>query len=75
MKQRIIKVPLSVRGIDRAIEAVKEYQQWLKERTEVLLDRLAQEGYTLASAKFASAIYDGTNDTSVRVETDRKSVV
>lgn len=74
MKQQVIKVPLSVQGVDRAIEAVKDYKRWLKERTEVLLDRLAQEGYTIASAKFASAIYDGTNDTSVRVETRQNGV-
>ena len=33
-----------------------------------LLERLTQEGYEVASAGFASAEYDGTNDVTVSVE-------
>ena len=65
---KTIKVPLSVSGIDRAIKEVQTYRNWLKRRTGVLLDRLAEEGYSVASANFAKAEYDGTNDVTVSVE-------
>lgn len=64
-----VVVPLSVNGIERLQKAVEVYQRWLKDRSEKLLDRLAEEGYQIASAKFARAVYDGTNDVSVSVET------
>ena len=66
MKQ--VTVPLSVSGIERLRRSVEEYQQWLKDRSEKLLDRLAEEGYQIASAKFAQAVYDGTNDVFVSTE-------
>lgn len=66
MKQ--VTFPLSVSGIERLKRSVEEYQRWLKDRSEKLLDRLAEEGYQIASAKFAQAVYDGTNDVSVSTE-------
>lgn len=66
MKQ--VTVPLSISGIERLQRSVEEYQRWLKDRSEKLLDRLAEEGYQIASAKFAQAVYDGTNDVSVSTE-------
>lgn len=65
---KTIKLRLSVNGIDEAIREIDRYAAWLKERAKVLLDRLAQEGFTVASANFAKAAYDGTNDVSVSVE-------
>lgn len=65
---KTIKVPLSVAGIDNAIRELDRYQNWLRTRTNLLLDRLAQEGFSVASANFAKAVYDGTNDVSVSVE-------
>ena len=65
---KTIKIPLSVAGIDNAIREINRYQSWLKAKTSVLLDRLAQEGLSVASANFAKAAYDGTNDVSVSVE-------
>lgn len=66
MKQ--VTVPLSISGIERLQRSVEEYQRWLKDRSEKLLDRLAEDGYRIASAKFAQAVYDGTNDVSVSTE-------
>lgn len=66
MKQ--VTFPLSVSGIERLQRSIEEYQRWLKDRSEKLLDRLAEEGYQIASAKFAQAVYDGTNDVSVFTE-------
>lgn len=65
---RTIKIPLSVAGIDKAIHEIDQYANWLKARAGVLLDRLAQEGLSVASANFEKAAYDGTKDVSVSVE-------
>lgn len=66
--RRIVSVPLSVKGIDQMIEAVDQYRRWLLEKSEQLVERLAGEGFQIASAKFTQAAYDGTNDTAVSVE-------
>lgn len=66
---KTVKVPLSQRGIDTLIREIESYTVWLKERSQVLLDRLAQAGFEVASARFAKAAYDGTNDASVSMET------
>lgn len=50
------------------IDSVREYREWLKNGCKKLLDRLAQDGYEVASAGFANAVYDGTNDVTVSVE-------
>lgn len=65
---KVIKVPLSVAGIDKTIREIDRYQAWLKAKTSLLLDRLSQWGFEIASANFAKAVYDGTNDVSVSVE-------
>ena len=66
---KTVKVPLSQRGIDTLLREIESYTVWLKERSQVLLDRLAQAGVEVASARFAKAAYDGTNDASVSLET------
>lgn len=66
---KTVKVPLSQRGIDTLLREIESYTVWLKERSQVLLDRLAQAGFEVASARFAKAAYDGTNDASVSMET------
>ena len=63
-----VTVPLSVNGIQELIREVGKYHSWLKARSEVFLDRLAEVGLSVASAKFQQAVYDGTNDVSVTVE-------
>ena len=71
---KTVKVPLSQRGIDTLLREIERYTVWLKERSQVLLDRLAQAGYEVASARFAKAAYDGTNDASVSLETRSEGV-
>lgn len=66
---KTVKVPLSQRGIDTLLREIESYTVWLKERSQILLDRLAQAGVEVASARFAKAAYDGTNDASVSLET------
>lgn len=65
---KTVKVPLSQRGIDTLLREIESYTVWLKERSQVLLDRLAHAGFEVASARFAKAAYDGTNDASVSME-------
>lgn len=71
---KAVKVPLSQRGIDTLLREIESYTVWLKERSQVLLDRLAQAGFEVASARFAKAAYDGTNDASVSMETRSEGV-
>ena len=71
---KTVKVPLSQRGIDTLLREIESYTVWLKERSQILLDRLAQAGFEVASARFAKAAYDGTNDASVSLETRSEGV-
>ena len=71
---KTVKVPLSQRGIDTLLREIESYTVWLKERSQVLLDRLTQAGFEVASARFAKAAYDGTNDASVSLETRSEGV-
>ena len=71
---KTVKVPFSQRGIDTLLREIESYTVWLKERSQVLLDRLAQAGFEVASARFAKAAYDGTNDASVSLETRSEGV-
>lgn len=71
---KTVKVPLSQRGIDTLLREIENYTVWLKERSQVLLDRIAQAGFEVASARFAKAAYDGTNDASVSMETRSEGV-
>lgn len=71
---KTVKVPLSQRGIDTLLREIESYTVWLKERSQILLDRLAQAGFEVASARFSKAAYDGTNDASVSLETRSEGV-
>lgn len=66
--KNVIKVPLSVAGITELERQIERYKQKQIENTKKFLKRLAEEGLNIASAKFSSAVYDGTNDVSVSVE-------
>lgn len=76
MSRRVVKVPLSVSGIENAIKAVDEYQRWIESRKQILLQRLAELGATSASLGFSRAAYSGLKDATVSVEpTDRGYVI
>lgn len=68
MKKRVIKVQLNEQSIDRAIKEVNDYKKWLVDKTKEFLKALADEGVTIASAKFGEATYDGTNDVTCMME-------
>lgn len=64
----IIKVRLSPQGIKDAQAELKQYKERVNKRLETFIARLVKEGYDIASVKFTSALYDGDNDVTVRVE-------
>jgi len=68
VKKRVIKVQLNEQSIDRAIKEVNDYKKWLVDKTKEFLKALADEGVTIASAKFGEATYDGTNDVTCMME-------
>ena len=68
MKKKIIKIRLNEQSIDQAIKELNAYKEWLADKTKEFLKALADEGVEIASAKFANAVYDGTNDVTCLVE-------
>ena len=65
---RTMKIELSQKGITNAIKAMRKYEAWVAAKEEELRLRLASLGATVASIKFSRAIYNGSNDISVRVD-------
>ena len=55
-------------SITSAIAELQKYKQWVLVKEKELRDRLAAIGATVASLQFARAIYNGTNDVTVRVD-------
>ena len=68
MPKKIVIDGLSDENIDRAIKEVRKYKQWVLKKEAELRMRLAAVGATVASIQFSRAIYNGTNDVSVRVD-------
>ena len=65
-----ITIDLSAKSIDSAIKEVRKYKAWVLEKEKELRQRLATLGASVASIGFSTAIYNGTNDVTVRVEDD-----
>ena len=65
---KTIPVKLSAASISKAIQELKNYQKWFEEKTKDFLKALGEEGVQIASAKFQSATYDGTNDVHCQIE-------
>lgn len=63
-----ITIQLSEQSIKQAIKDLSDYQKWVEQKTARLIERLAIIGAQEASIRFASAQYDGVNDSSVSVE-------
>lgn len=63
-----ITVDLTDRSINSAIKEVKAYKQWVLAKEKELRQRLASVGATVASIQFSRAVYNGTNDVTVRVD-------
>ena len=59
---------LSEAAINAAAQELRRYAEWVEQKENELRSRLASLGATVASIQFARAIYNGTNDVSVRVD-------
>ena len=72
MKNTVIKINLSGDGIENALTEVNRFKREFLEKEKRLLERLAEIGLREASVRFTTAMYDGTNDVSVKLdETDK----
>ena len=65
---KTIKISLTNESINSAIKEVQQYKRWVIEKEKELRSRLASRGATVASIEFSRAIYNGSNDVSVRVD-------
>lgn len=68
MKKTVIRCTLDKQDIDRAIKELKSYKQEFLKREKRLIEGLAEIGLREASVRFTTAMYDGTNDVSVRLD-------
>ena len=59
---------ISEATIKAAAQELRRYAEWVGRKEAELVTKLAERGKDVASVKFASAKYDGTNDVSVRVD-------
>ena len=68
MAKEIVIDPLDSGSINSAIKELNKYKAWIAAKERELRERLATMGATVASIQFSRAIYNGTNDVSVRVD-------
>lgn len=68
MPKEIVINLMDAGSIKRAISALRDYKNWVIAKETELRNRLAAAGATVASIQFARAIYNGTNDVTVRVD-------
>ena len=66
--KKYVEVDLSAQGLRTLNNSLRDYQKWLKQKTEELCKRLADMGVQKASLNFGVALYDGINDAVVTVE-------
>lgn len=65
---KTIQIELSNKSINSAVKELRQYSAWIQDKEKELRSRLAMLGATVASIKFSRAIYNGSNDVSVRVD-------
>lgn len=63
-----INLVLSQRGVQDAIQQVRDFKNRLNERTDEFIRRLADIGLDVAQVRFANAEYAGENDVVCRIE-------
>lgn len=68
MKHTIGVVPLTESGLEKLSKKLDEIESWLDQKSDELVDRLAQEGTEAAQFGFDIAVYDGVKDAKVRPE-------
>ena len=75
MRKTVISVGLGANEIERAIRDLKHYEQEFLDREKRLVEGLAEIGLKEASVRFTTAMYDGINDVSVRLDTTSNGYV
>lgn len=76
MAKEIVIDPFDKRSIASGIKELRKYKAWVQAKENELRIRLAALGATVASIQFSRAIYNGTNDVTVRVDnTDSVAVI
>lgn len=63
-----IDISLTDANIKNGIKELQKYKRWITDKEAELRSRLASLGATVASIEFSRAIYNGSNDVSVRVD-------
>ena len=73
---KIVIDPFNQKSVADAVKELERYKRWVQEKEEILRQRLAQLGATVASIEFSRAVYNGTKQVSVRVDDDgRKATI
>lgn len=62
------KIKCTLATIDKAIAELSNYQKYLKSKVRETASETADKCMVSATEKFANAVYDGTNDVSVYVQ-------
>jgi hypothetical protein len=75
VRKTVIKCTLNKEDIERAIKELKSYKQDFLKKEKRLLQGLAEIGIKEASVRFTTAMYDGTNDVSVRLNKAKNGYV
>ena len=69
MSKTSIRFSLDPNDIDRAIGELKKFEREFLNKVEQFTEGLALLGLKEASVRFSSAMYDGINDSDVRLDT------
>jgi hypothetical protein len=75
MAKTIRMAGISEGNIQKAVKELQLYAEWITKKEAELVEKLAERGKAVASIKFATAVYDGTNDVSVRVDANGSTAV
>lgn len=68
VRKTIVIDPLDSKSITAAIRELKRYKAWVSQKEAELRQRLAMIGATVASIQFSRAIYNGSDQVTVRVD-------
>ena len=66
--KKTYNIDLSDKGIKELQNGLKEYDKWIKKKSDELCKRLADMGAQKAEINFAAAYYDGDEDHTISVE-------
>ena len=75
MRKTVITTGLNKTAINSAIVLLNNYKREFLEKEKRLVEGLAEIGLKEASVRFTTAMYDGTNDVSVHLDTTKNGYV